>query len=132
MIIRKDREPSKIPLVTLNVGLITGIVSLAFCFQEESVSIFHSSDQDKERACIKLNKGFLMTGLFFIGNVVFGGIAFYTDDKHPEGKTPLSVSDFYIGNVTLERVLIAVTTFAQLLPMVPLYSLKAASFVHFF
>ncbi len=70
-----------------------------------------------------------MTGLFFTGNVVFGGIAFFMDDKSPEGSTPFSVSDFYIGNKTLERVLIAVTTFAQLLPMVPLYSLKAAAFV---
>lgn len=129
MITRKDKENKKVPLITFNVGMITGIIALTFCFQEESVSMLNSSDQDKEKAQGKLNKGFLMTGLFMIGSVVFGGIGFVTDDSHPEGRTPFSLSDFYIGQNNLERVLMSVITFAQILPMVPLYSLKAASFV---
>lgn len=87
------------------------------------------SDQDKEKARGKLNKGFLMTGLFMIGNTVFGGISYLTGDDHPEGRTPFSLSDFYIGKTSLERVIVATISFAQILPMVPLYSLKAASFV---
>lgn len=126
---RTGKEAHKIPLFTCNVGLIAGVAALTFCFQEEAVSMLHSSDQDREKTRGKLNKGFLMTGLFMIGAVVFGGIAFATDSSHPEGRTPLSLSDYYIGKLSLERVLMAVVSFAQILPMVPLYSLKAASFV---
>lgn len=118
------------PLVTFNVGLVAGISALTFCFQEESVSMLNTADQDKERACGRLNKGFLMTGLFFIGNVVFGGIGFETSTNHPEPNTPLSTSDYFIsGGSSVWRLLVAILTIAQILPLVPVYSLKAASFV---
>ena len=109
--------------------MILGIASLTFCFQEESVTILDYSDQDKEKAYSKLNKGFLMSGLFFTCNIIFGGIGYVSDRTDLEGRTPLSVSDYYIKRNTLERVLMSAVAFAQLLPLVPIFSLKAASFV---
>lgn len=128
-LIRKDSDPKEIPLITFNVGFITGILALTFCFQEESVSLLNATEEDKEKTKVKLNKGYLMVGLFMLSNVVFGGIGYSSANNKPEGFTPFSLSDFYIGKSTLERVLLSAVSFAQLLPMVPLYSLKTAAFV---
>lgn len=108
------------------------MVALTFCFQEESVSFLCSSLDSKQKACKKINRGFLLSGVILIGNVVFGGISFVRDqgsktDKKEEAA--FSIGDYFIGSYSVERVIFCFLIFSQMLPMVPILCLKAASYI---
>lgn len=122
-----DTNPDTIPLFTLFPGILFGLIALAFCFQEESVSFLTTSFDSKSTAFFKINRGFILTGVLLTGNVVFGGISYAAGDTNAKGDNGFSITEYYIGRISIPRVVICLVVFFMYIPMVPTVSLKAAS-----
>lgn len=109
-----------------------GLISLTFCFQEESVSFLSSSLDSKRLACKRINRGFLLTGVILVGTVVFGGISFVHDQgskTEKKGIDAFSISDYFIGSYDVDRLIFCGLIFLQMMPMVPMLALKSASYI---
>lgn len=111
--------------------MLFGLVSLAFCFQEESISFLTTSLDSKQLACQKINRGFILTGVVLTGTTVFGGISFAKENDSSTSSqiTPFSISDYYIGKASIARTIFSLIVFLMYVPMVPTVSLKAASYL---
>lgn len=118
----------ELPLVSTRVGTITGIIALTFCFQPEAVRVGDSSETIPQAQKITLNS-YTLAGVILVLSGGLGGFGFASSDSDVTNQIRMTTADAYIDSTSLERLLISVNTMMQLLPIVPLYSLTASSYI---
>lgn len=112
------------------MGTITGIISLTFCFQPEAVRVADSSESLPQAKKILLNS-YTLAGVILVLSGVLGGFGFAITESSAAKSVNIrmTTADAYMGDTSIERLLISVTTMLQLLPIVPLYSLTASTYI---
>lgn len=62
----------------------------------------------------------------------FGGIGFIRPDSTEDRRSYLNTEDFFIGSDSIERAILGILLFLQMVPSVTIFALTAAAYVNAF
>ena len=124
----KQDTASELPLLSTKIGTIAGIISLTFCFQPEAIRVSDSSESSDQAEKIILNS-YTLSGVILTLCAALGGFGFTSYVSSQPTQIRMTTADTYIDSTSLERLLASINTCVQLLPIVPVYSLTASSYI---
>ena len=123
-----ETVPNQVPLFSSRIGTLTGILSLCFSIQQDTVSLLNSGNKE-DKPVDKLNVGYLISLSSAMIVAILGSITFsYLDTESLSLPTLLvfssykTILDAFKDNNGFSRFYMSLITCLQILLAVPLYS----------